>query len=680
MLDAIEIPIEVGDRFSTVLEKFRRGIDDSARAAQTGSSNFETLDKRTAALGTDATKAGTACRTLANATAAAGTEAIATSAALAATSSALDDVGNGAGETGSLLDGLGAAAAGSASSLLASAGQYSAAGQGMADSLASGFMDTLGSLLSRGVDALNGVLSDAFSTISGSLGGLFSSLSSTVSSYLGSFLGSIAGSITSFFSSIFSKPSVDEYATSSASDLASRFGIALTAEFEQVIKSSAATIAAATGREMRRHMADAKWMPETISYIVGQMDDLGAAAQDRLAHTLEDSTKAVLINVMHLSEGEAASAMAGVFNQIIEGVAEGGHALSDEMLRMVEWARAAGAEIAIPTETLNSALLSLIEAGDVGGEKFNNLITLARQLGVSLEEAAQSGLADLRSQLDDLNSSVISMFERQLDFEQRQIDLKQSFVQEAMNELQAADETLTKQQARTQALEQYQAMQQQVADLFADDVVTLDEIKAATEGMTRAEKQKFTEMAKQRLEQRELQSQAREEEKLRKSQEKIIQSINSLVGVLSSGLSGAGENLDGFNETLASVAAPDLGLVSQLIEAKGLLRGFQSDLGNLSADVSYNPVSGQGGFDYLFRGPLSGYPVPVVLHGQERLTATPAGHSQSASSGVVFNVSVSGADARNAQAVADAFVDTVQRALDTKRLLVPSYSIDASRV
>jgi len=682
MLDAIEIPIEVHDRFSRVLGGFRAAIAESSREAESGAKAFEGWRRKTDAFGGGADSAAKATSALAGASAAAGVAAGAASAAFGEAGLSLQETRGSAEQLGAALGGLPGMIGDCASSFLQAAGDFLRAGCGLAESLAAGFTATLNDLLAKAIGGLKGILESALSglgaSLSGLFGNLFSALSGGLTLGLGSLFGAVAGAVASFFGGIFAKPDVEEYARSSAAALAGKFGVALTAELEVVIKNSAARIAAVTGKEMRRHMADAQWMPETISYIVGQLEDFGAAVQDSLARTLEDSTKAVLMNVMRLSEGEAARAMAGTFEAVIGKALAAGEALSGEMLRMLEWAQRAGAEIAVPAEAFEAALQKLIEAGEVGSAEFDNLIRLAGQVGLSLEEGLAGGLAALQAELEGINAQILGMFERELDFRERRAESKREFVQAAIEELQAEDATLSREEARAKALERYRALQGQVAALFADGVVTLDEIRAATEGMTQAEKAKFIELAKQRQERLAIRRESKEEERLRQTQEKLLAAINRLAKALGGEFIEAGRTLASFQGSLDSLRAGDLGLARQLRDASRLLRALKGDLSGIGGGVDYRAVSGQGGFDYLFRGPAAGYPVPVVLHGSERLTASPVTGGGGGS--VVFNISLNAGSADAGRAAGEAFVETVQRALDTKRLLVPGFSIDSTRV
>ena len=332
----------------------------------------------------------------------------------------------------------------------------------------------------------------------------------------------------------------------------------------------------------------------------------------------------------------------------------------------------------MPAEAFESALARLIEAGEIGTEEFENLLTLAQQVGVSLEEGLAGGMSALQAELDDINSQIIDMFEREMEFRERRAENKREFVLAAMEELRAEDASLSREEARAKALERHKELQEQVKALFADGIVTLDEMNAATEGMTQSEKKKFIELAKQRQERRAIRNEAKEEEKLRQTQEKLLQAMTQLAAALGGEFIEASKTLATFGGSLDGLSAPDLGLVGQLSDARRLVQLFEGDLSGLGGGGSHGAVSGQGGFDLLFRGPASGYPVPVILHGQERLTATPGRGGRGGS--VVFNVSLSAGSAEAGRAAGEAFVEEVQRALDTKRLLVPGFSIDSTRV
>jgi hypothetical protein len=177
-------------------------------------------------------------------------------------------------------------------------------------------------------------------------------------------------------------------------------------------------------------------------------------------------------------------------------------------------------------------------------------------------------------------------------------------------------------------------------------------------------------------------SEAGRDARRRELRDGLAGEVDELEAELAKALGGefveAAESLSTVGGTLDGLSAPDLGLAEQLREAQYEAQQFQADLNNLRGGVSYSAVSGQGGFDYLFRGPASGYSVPVILHGQERLTAGPAGEIDNRS--VVFNVSVTAGSGEGGRSAGEAFVQAIQRALDTKRLLVPGFAIDATRV
>jgi len=381
-----------------------------------------------------------------------------------------------------------------------------------------------------------------------------------------------------------------------------------------------------------------------------------------------------------MTESEAAKAMGSTFEAVIGKALETGNVLSDNMMRMIRWAQQLGTEISIPADAFSEALQRIIEAGEIGSEKFENLIQLAEQLGVSLQGGFQEGIDMLRSQLDALNSQIISLFERQLDVHERRAELRQSFVQAAAQELMAEDQSLSRAEARNQAMARYKELREKVAQLYDDGVITLAELRAATEGMTESERATFLELVKQRQQRKALRREAAQEGKLRETQKKLLQAINRLVKALGGEFINATKTLATFQGSLDQTHAPDIGITGQLGEARAMLRLFKGDLRNIkSGKVGFQPIEGQGGFDYLFRGPAGGYPVPVVLHGAERLTATPRGGG-ARQQPTVFNVTVHADSAAGGRLAAESFIHHVQQALDTKRLRVPDYSVDPARI
>ena len=684
MIEAIAIPIEIHDRFSSVLDQFQDSVQASVSGAQQGKKAFEDWNASSQSLKGTAVSATTAWNSFSKASTSVSNASKAASFSLDKTANSLDSVGEKAGSLGSVFDEFGDAASASAGKLLASAGAYLKAGKSLSKSLVSGFTDTLSGLMSKAQAKVEKIFTSAFSriqdSISGSFAEIFQNLSTVGLGAISGLFSKLSSAVGNFFKKIFSKPTAEEYAKSSSSALATEFGIALTTQFEAVIMKSAEQIAAVTGKEARRHMEEAKWMPDTMDYIISQIDDFSASVQDHLASSLEDHTKAVLINIMGMSESEAAQAMAGTFENIVGKSLESGNALSDEMMRMLDWAQRMGAEIEVPAEAFERMLQEIIKSGDVGSEKFDNLIKLADQLGVSLEDGFKQGVDTLQAQLDNVNSQIIGIFESELKWLEKRQSFKRDFVQDSMKELQALDSSLSKEEARALAVERYQEMQEKVSSLFDDGVVTLDELRSATEGMTREEKKKFTELAKQRQERAALRREAEQEAKLRETQRKLVEGINKLVKAMGGEFVDVTKTMATFQGSLDQVSAPDLGITGQLRDARRMLALFKKDLKNVGGkSVLTQPVSGQGGFDYLFHGPATGYPVPVVLHGSERLTAIPTGRN-GPNSQVVFNVSIRADSSSSGRTAGEAFVRSIQQALDTKRLRVPQFSIDSTRV
>lgn len=684
MLEAISIPIEVHDRFSTVLGRFQQSIDKSTQAAERSSAAFQSWTQTSQNLAVASAGATSAWENFTKTSSTVASASSSVTAALAKTAAAVTSLHSSAGNTTSSISTLGKVVSDAAGQFLGAAGRYLQAGKGLAESLIAGFNDTLQSQLNRIVSTLDSLADRALTglekKITASLGKIGGAIGSIAIGALGGLISSATSALGSFFKKIFSKPSIEVYAESSGKALAQAFGIGYTKEMDAWITQAAAEIAKRLGSETRKHMSEAKWVPSVISKIIEGMASFSRADQENLAHILETHTRSVLENVLKLSPEQAAGEMAPIFEKAIQKALSAGESLSENMMRMLQWAQSMGANIEIPADAFHDALQKLVETGDVGSEKFENLITLAQQLGLSLQGGFQQGIDALQSELDKVNSSIISIYEHDLQFREQRLNFKQEFVNAAISELQAQDSSLDKEKARNIALQRYKDMQQKVKDIFSDNVVTLEEIQKATEGMTNAEKKTFIELAKQRQERIEIKNEERQASTLRETQQKLLQAINKLVKAMGGEFENAASTFTTFQGSLDQTQAPDLGLATQLQLAQRLLEMFKKDLQDLPAgSISFNTISGQGGFDYLFRGPSTGYPVPVILHGNERLTATPMDKHHEAA-GFVFNVNVQADSASGGRAAADSFIQQVQTALDTKRLRIPQYSIDHSRI
>jgi len=229
-----------------------------------------------------------------------------------------------------------------------------------------------------------------------------------------SFLPVGIGAAVGWISSLFGAPSIEEYAASSGKSAAQAFGIAYTSEMDQWILKAAEQIAAVTGKEARKHMSEARWMPSVVGQMLEQMTDFGWAEQERLALILEQHTRSVLQNVMGMSNEEAASAMAPLFDAAIAKAIEAGEALSDNLMRMIDWARDMGVELSIPVDKITSSLLDMAEAGKENEAGFKNLLYLAYQLGITLPDV----LGDINDRIKDQRKEL-----RDARFEWRQMAL-----------------------------------------------------------------------------------------------------------------------------------------------------------------------------------------------------------------------------------------------------------------
>jgi hypothetical protein len=684
MLETISIPIEIHDRFSAVLDRFQQAVVKSIETADKGGVAFNNWQKSSQSLQTAAVGAAAAWTAYSKTTDTVQSASLGASAAIGKASQALLSVKTNAQGIDSTFASIAEAVASSASSFISAAADYLSAGKSLAESLISGITQTLsaqaGRLLQAADNLLQSLTSKLSAAFSGIVGKIAGSLGALAISSFSSIISSAISSIGSLLKRAFGKPTVQEYAQSSGKSAAQAFGVGYTSEIDSWITQAAQEIAKRLGDETRKHMSEARWYPSVVSKMIDQMAAVTQADQDRLAAILEHHTKAVLVNVLKLSPARAAGEMAPVFEQIIAKVLESGETLSSYMLGMIQWAQSMGAQIQVPAEAFQQALQQLIETGRVGSEKFENLIQLAEQLGLSLQGGFQEGLAALQAELENTNSQIINIFEHELQFREQRLRYKRDFVQAAVEELQAQDASLSREQARSIALDRYKQLQQQVKELWSDGVVTLEELNTATEGMTQSEKKTFVELAKQRQERIALRSEEDQAAKLRETQQKLLQAINRLANALGGEFTNAASTLTDFQGSLETVQAPDIGLIGQIQQARSCLALFQSDLSSTQPNnVSSKPISGQGGFDYIFRGPSAGYPVPVILHGTERLTAAPLGKPDS-TSGCVFNLTIHADSHLGGKTAADAFISEIQQALDTKRLKIPAYTIDTARL
>lgn len=193
--------------------------------------------------------------------------------------------------------------------------------------------------ISAGLDALT----NANASFSGQVSGLFN--------VLGGY-GQIAGSLLNIGASIHSWISawgtdgVDSVAASLGGRFGSIWGVSYTAAMQQAVNAATRDIAnnsnmTLEGRGIVEHHAI--YHPDVVKEVFASISNWSAGVQDQMAHLLEHSTKAVLMNSMGLSEAQAAERMAPLFQQVISQVGEAG--LSGEMARMVEWVKRFGVEL-----------------------------------------------------------------------------------------------------------------------------------------------------------------------------------------------------------------------------------------------------------------------------------------------------------------------------------------------
>ncbi len=492
------------------------------------------------------------------------------------------------------------------------------------------------SFFSRLADGMEGAFVDGFDRALHNIGdlwkafaiGMGDALSKAISNALGSSFwgkilgsigGSIIGSIGSWLGSLFGGPDSEELAARYGKSLAASFGIAFTTELQNVLLQAGEQLPKVRGKI---DAFVAQFMPEVLSHVLGQIDVLTRQFQDRLAGSIRAGV-GQLMRVLHIDLAEAMGKYSGIFDEVIARAIAAGHGLSKSMAKLIREAAGLGYELEGVTDQLSAAMNTLIEGGTASEESLAHLVLIAKQLGLSMEEAfgeafdmAEERLADLEREFRDFGSWAVDWFLRKFSLKDTRKEYREDFI---AGEMEAG-------KTRAEAQANYNELLGIANGIQIDGKHDLRDIRQAIKGRSREEQEVILQLAQQRLEMQAHKDALKAQKKAHRDIQKLIKAQKDLMETLSNlfGMSVADLN------KLAGAADSFAGSIGRA--RKDWQWMYNHPLGLPGGGVG-GGVGAQHGLDTVFTGPASGYTVPMELHGRERMQVTPIGRGGTAAPG-----------------------------------------------
>jgi hypothetical protein len=308
-----------------------------------------------------------------------------------------------------------------------------------------------GSITSLWENHWQGILSTSFAAISQIASGINSKIGNALNSAMQGFQAgaqfgmpvAIAGGIFAGVTTFFSGPTNEELMQQYGSEAGVAYGNAWSEAVQAKMWQMAEKLPkAASGKY---DFVAAAFHPETMQVALQGLTEFGSQVQEQFSKMFENNVKPVLMNILGMSEAEAAQAMAPLFETTIAKALEYGQALSPTMERMLAWARELGVEINLSGEKFIDAFNNLIKNTNISVEQFANLRTLALQTGVDIDTTFSHALENF---LTDSDFSIEKLEGIALAAREAGFNLETSFA----NSIAAARESISGLRAELQTL------------------------------------------------------------------------------------------------------------------------------------------------------------------------------------------------------------------------------------
>ena len=220
----------------------------------------------------------------------------------------------------------------------------------------------------------------------------------------------VAGGIIGGMLSWFSGPSNEELMAQYGAEAGKVYGSAWSEAVEGKMWEVAKKLPTAASGKF--DFIAAAFHPDTVQVALDGLTEFGNQIQEKFGQMFEDDVKPVLMNILGMSETEAAEAMAPLFETAIAKALEFGQALSPTMERMLAWAKNLGVEINISAGNFEDAFNKLINSAEISVEQFKNLRDLALQVGVDIDatfsKSLESFLADSEFSIEKLQGIALA--------------------------------------------------------------------------------------------------------------------------------------------------------------------------------------------------------------------------------------------------------------------------------